>query len=78
MAEFYLNLANYSVGVKAGDFFREQGGLRSDWGKSWVRVDAPTMYQARLMGVNMKKARGEDVLEIEGNSLYKDERNEKS
>lgn len=73
MAEYFLNLANYSVGVKAGDFFREQGGDCEPWGRDWVRVEAPSFYDARLIGVKMKKDRGEQVLEIEGNPNYLDE-----
>lgn len=33
--------------VKEGNFFRQQGGLTDDWGKSWEPIDAKTVGDAR-------------------------------
>jgi len=33
--------------VKEGNFFREQGGLTSDWGKHWEPIQASSIGDAR-------------------------------
>lgn len=74
MKSYMLNLANYSVGVKTEEFFREQNGHKQSWGRNWVRVEAKNMFEARCMGVEMRKKRGEEVLEVRNNPIYADER----
>lgn len=37
-----------NVYVKSGDFFREQGGLESEWGNHWVGIFADSLNDARL------------------------------
>lgn len=61
--EYFVNLANVAVGVKEGDFFREQvattlreGDSRDpDWWRDWVRIEADDTESARTIGVGMKE-----------------------
>lgn len=38
------------VFVKGGDFFEKQGGLTDPWGKSWRKVHASSIEDARAIG----------------------------
>lgn len=42
-----------TVFVKEGNFFREQGGLREEWGATWNAVRASSIREARDIGYNM-------------------------
>ena len=37
-----------TVYVKDGNFFRQQGGLTSDWGKHWTGIEATSLDDARM------------------------------
>jgi hypothetical protein len=37
-----------TVYVKAGDFFRSQGGLVEEWGTHWTGIHATSLNDARL------------------------------
>lgn len=49
-----------SVFVKELDFFRDQGGLREDWGRGWVPVVAHDVEDARRIGCSLLGARPYD------------------
>lgn len=38
------------VFVKAGAFFRDQGGQTLDWGKHWTKITAASIEHARRIG----------------------------
>jgi hypothetical protein len=46
-APFYCVDNAATVFVKEGNFFRDQGGLKDDWGKRWVGIEATTLGEAR-------------------------------
>lgn len=61
MAEFFISVRAYdlpwphegrgaTVYVKEGTFFRSQGGLTEEWGKTWRPVDAESIEHARRIG----------------------------
>lgn len=37
-----------TVYLKAGAYFREQGGLTKEWGKSWERIEATSATAALI------------------------------
>lgn len=47
---FVMRNAGGAVFVKHGPFFRDQGGLTEDWGKSWTRIRAGSLKHARQIG----------------------------
>lgn len=57
MKEYFLSVNDHGVYVKDGQFFREQGGTTSEWGKNWQRVEAESMYKARNIGIRLRRER---------------------
>jgi hypothetical protein len=55
---YYINVTKAAVYVKEADFFREQGGLKEEWGKTWQYVDADGIEHARLIGKVMAFKQG--------------------
>lgn len=45
-----------TVYVKDGDYFIQQGGLKEEWGKNWIRVYANSIDHARGIGEQMFKS----------------------
>ena len=43
-----------TVYVKEGEFFKSQGGLTDEWGKSWIPVQAESIEHARSVGMEME------------------------
>ena len=43
--------------TKDADYFREQGGLISEWGKHWEPIVAESMYDARHKGIVIRRKR---------------------
>ena len=37
-----------TVYVKEGNFFRQQGGLKEEWGKNWIGIEATSLSDARF------------------------------
>lgn len=46
-APYYAVNNGYTVYVKEGQFFRDQGGLTESWGKDWIPVNASSIGDAR-------------------------------
>ena len=41
-----------TVYVKCADFFESQGGLTASWGRHWVEIEADSIDDARLKGMD--------------------------
>jgi hypothetical protein len=46
-----------SVFVKELEFFREQGGFKQSWAKSWIPLVATSIEDARRLGCHLAGAR---------------------
>lgn len=54
-APFYVNYTTANTSVKDGDFFRSQGGLRDDWGRSWLPIRAGSVAEARAIAIALRR-----------------------
>lgn len=43
--------------VKEYDFFVSQGGEREKWGRSWEKVEAEDIHQARVVAISLPGAK---------------------
>ena len=57
----YVLIKPWSVYVKTANYFIEQGGLKNNWGKNWIGVEANSIAHARELGQKIK--RGQDNAE---------------
>ena len=53
----YVLVKEFGVYVKDGGFFESEGGLSSDWGRAWERIEARTLHDARRIGIEMRRTR---------------------
>lgn len=53
VTHFVLPRGNHTM-VKEANFFREQGGIKDDWGRRWVPVRATSIEDARRQGAEME------------------------
>lgn len=54
METYYVLIEPYAVYVKEGKFFKDQGGLKEEWGKNWKPIIAEGIEHARLIGETMR------------------------
>lgn len=52
--EHFVLVKPYGVYVKEGQFFRSQGGLVQPWGRSWRRLFAMSIEDARKKGERLR------------------------
>lgn len=64
----YVLANSAAVYVKEADFFISQGGLKDEWGKHWTPVTATSLYQARAIGIKLRRERFPHALKTMGES----------
>lgn len=47
MQTFYIQIMPSAVFTKTEEFFKNQGGLKEQWGKSWRKIEAKDINDAR-------------------------------
>lgn len=58
---YYYILVNESgVYVKDCMLFEAQSGLRENWGKNWEYINALSLYDARAIGIKLRRERFPD------------------
>lgn len=50
MKNYYISIRPWAVYVKDEAFFIKQGGRTEPWGKSWVKIRARSIEDARQKG----------------------------
>lgn len=76
MATYYVSPTASNVGVKEGDFFVSQGGLKEPWGKHWQKVEACCLYDARRKGIAIRREKFPDAHETIGEGKHRHLRTE--
>lgn len=52
-ATHYISVNSWAVYVKEADYFKQQGGLTKEWGRTWLPVIATSIEDARKQGEAM-------------------------
>ena len=56
MGLYYVSIQSWAVYVKEGAFFIDKGGLRSEWGRNWMPIEANSIEHARQLGKELGEA----------------------
>lgn len=55
MKDYYYHInSGDAVFIKEGKFFKDQGGLTSDWGKAWKPIKARSLDHARKIATKIR------------------------
>ena len=55
--EYFVLIKDSAVFTKTAPYFEEQGGLTSEWGQAWEKVEAVSLLQARLIAIAARRKR---------------------